>query len=387
MSRSANSPLLLSYEFPPRVYGGLGRHVEGLAAALARRGASVGVATLGVAGLPRDERGAVHVRRTAAVPAVGEGSDWLASVLAFDTVLAAAAAPLADHADVVHAHDWLVGRTAIGLAETLGRPLVVTVHATERGRHQGWLPDAVSRFVDGFERWLATLAARVIVCSQAMRQAVAGQWDLDPARVTVIPNGVTRSTEPRAPEPGLVVFAGRLEHEKGGTVLLEALALLNRRKTPARLVVAGAGSQEDAWRRRAADLGVQDRTDFVGRVDGDRLRALYARAAAVVVPSLYEPFGMVAAEAMVAGAPLVASDVGGLPEVVGDGGRLVPPADAAALADALADLLTSPAASRRAETAASRRAEHLASWDDVAHRTAAAYEAASRQNRRHAWSG
>lgn len=376
------SPLLLSYEYPPRVYGGLGQHVAGLAAALSRTGVSVHVATLGPSrGEPDDDKVAVH--RTVAIPVVGSGADWLSSLLAFDTVLGLAAAQAGNDVDVVHAHDWLVARTAVAASRRM--PLVVTVHATERGRHQGWLPGAVSRFIDGVEQWLAHAADRVIVCSNAMRGLVIRHWGVDPDRITVVPNAVRRDFKPRDPQANTVLFAGRLEHEKGGQILLAAVRALADRGVVARVVFAGAGSQRDTWAALAEDLGVDRQVAFLGHLSWDDLTMQYARAAVVAVPSLYEPFGMVAAEALAAGAPVVAADVDGLPEALAGAGPLVPPHDAAALADALSALLTSPRQVRKAEVAAQRRASTLPTWADAARGTLAVYEQAMDRSR--TWTG
>ena len=378
---AAATPLLLSYELGDRVYGGLGRHVTALALAMAERGAEVHVATLGRDDHEHDLRG-VTVHPTPAIPRVGQGADWLASLLAFDTVLPVAAARALDRATVVHAHDWLVARTAMALSRDL--PLVVTVHATERGRHQGWLPDATSRFVDTTERWLAAAAAQVIVCSTALRDVVV-DWGVAANRVTVIPNAVHGGVLPRAPEPGRILFAGRLEHEKGGQVLLQALRRLRADCPNAHAVFAGTGSQRAMWQRRADELGVANLVSFVGHLDWPELAVEYARAAVVAVPSLYEPFGMVAAEAMAAAVPLVATAVDGLQETVGNGGALVPAEDDVALAAALGHLLSSHSAYAAAEAAAQRRAAQLLTWAEVADRTMAVY--AKAMDRSAVWTG
>ena len=378
------APLLLSYEYPPRVYGGLGRHVAGLADALARHGADVSVATLGPAPATDPAGGSrARVHHTPQIPVVGAGQDWLSSILAFDSALPLVAVPAAQGADVVHAHDWLVARTADAVAQAM--PLVVTVHATERGRHQGWLPGAISRFVDAVEADLARTANAVIVCSNAMRRAVRAQWDIPDHRITVVPNAVRRDFPPREPDGLTILFAGRLEHEKGGQVLLDAARMLQQRGVALRVRFAGAGTQRSAWEALATDHGLARDVSFDGHLSEEELAVAYARAAVVAVPSLYEPFGMVAAEAVAAGAPVVASDVDGLPEVVGDAAALVPPGDARALADALEGLLTSPRRREAAADASRRRAAHLATWDGAARHTIKVYEQATDRSR--VWTG
>ncbi len=380
--------LLLSYEYAPRVYGGLGRAVSQLAPALGPHGAAVTVAALHAPGAPSCEiRDGVAVRRVEGVPAVGEIGDWRAAIDAFDTALPEAAAHAAAHADVIHAHDWFVAGTALGLRAATGLPLVVTVHATERGRHQGWLPSAGSHAVDAVEQRLATAADVVVVCSHWMRRRVLEQWGVDAGRVEVVPHGApAAAVRPAAGARRGVLFAGRLEHEKGGQVLLHALARLAAQGLSVPVTIAGDGSQRAAWGALAERLGVDPAVSFVGRLPVEALDEAYAAAAVVVVPSLYEPFGLVAVEAMAAGAPVVASDTGGLAEVVRDGGLLVAPDDDVALAAALHAVLTEPDTAARLAASARRRSAALPSWDTVAGAHLAVYRRAIRE-RREGWDG
>ncbi|WP_267594404.1 glycosyltransferase family 4 protein [Carbonactinospora thermoautotrophica] len=155
--------------------------------------------------------------------------------------------------DVVHAHDWLVAHAAQTLREALELPLVVTVHATEAGRHQGWLPGPLNRAIHAVEWWLVHAAARVITCSAHMRWEVARLFGVPGSRLAVIPNGIDLA-EWRAPAEAvaaaraeygadgpLLVFSGRLVWEKGAHTLLEAVPRLRRRHPGLRVVIAGDG--------------------------------------------------------------------------------------------------------------------------------------------------
>jgi glycogen(starch) synthase len=178
-----------------------------------------------------------------------------------------------------------------------------------------------------------------------MRRDVQRLFALPDERVEVVPNGVDLTRWPAGPclsaREQLVVFAGRLEYEKGVQVLLRTVPRLRRRVPGVRVVIAGTGTYEAELRALAVKLRLGRAVRFAGRLDDDDLGQLYRSAAAVAVPSIYEPFGLVALEAAACGAPLVVSETGGLAEFA-DGGRTaltVPPDDVAALADGLTSVL------------------------------------------------
>lgn len=359
--------LQVAWEYPPRLFGGLGRHVEGLTAGLAAAGHRVTVLTPPHDGAEVAPPG-VTVLRAAPPPAELPADRWLAATLDANAAMAerALTSPIAP--DVLHVHDWMAGHAARVLAPALGVPVVATIHATERGRHMGHLPPGFSAWIDAQERALVALADRVVVCAGHMAEHVTAHLCADPARTTVIPNGVDPASWQRAaPRPAgrlpRVVFAGRLEHEKGVHVLLAAT-----RGLPCQVVIAGRGSQGPQL-RRTAPPGVR----FEGHLDQPQLAALLRSAAVAVVPSLYEPFGLAAVEAMAAGAPLVASDVDGLAEVVTRGsGLLVPPDDPLALRAAIRRVLEEPSLAGRLRRAGAARAAEL-SWTAAAEAHAAVY--------------
>jgi len=261
-----------------------------------------------------------------------------------------------------------VGDAVRALAAARGVPLLVTLHATEHLRHEGRVHAPPQSAVHAAEVALARAADRVVVCSRAMRAHVTAVFGLAPERVRVVPNGVDALGPPRAPAepPGLLV-AGRLVHEKGVQDLLDALALL---PAPVRLTVAGDGPHRPALEERASELGLDGRVRFLGWCDDARLAGLLRAAEVVVVPSRAEPFGLVALEALAAGAPLLVTDAVGLPEVVPAAVPRVAPADPPALAHGLAALLADPA--RRARLAA-LGPPHAArfTWERAARATAA----------------
>jgi glycogen(starch) synthase len=393
--------LMVSWEYPPVVVGGLGRHVHALATELATAGHDVVVLSRQPAGTdatthPTSEEllDGVRVLRVAEDPAHLEFErDMVAWTLAMGHgMLRAALTRLRDRwrPDVVHAHDWLVAHPAIALADILGVPLVATIHATEAGRHAGWLSSPVSRQVHSTEWWLARRADTVITCSRAMRDEVAELFDLDPGPIAVLHNGIAArrwQADPErvgqarrryAPRGGpLLLYFGRLEYEKGVQDLIAALPRIRRAHPGTRLLVAGTGTASDLLVEAARTNRVRRSVRFLGHLPDADLAALLAAVAAVVLPSRYEPFGIVALEAAAAGAPLVASTAGGLGEVVIDGetGLSFTPGDVPGIARAVGAVLAGPAAAGRRAAAAMARLGSDFSWSGVAADTAAVYAA------------
>jgi glycogen synthase len=390
--------LMLSWEYPPLVVGGLGRHVDALARALAVSGHDVRVVTRGGPGLAEHgRRDGVLVQRAARDPLAIDFTveSLLAWAQAADHGLIRAALPLVRHwrPDVVHAHDWLVAQSGVTLSQATGAPLVATIHATEVGRHQGRLPTPLSTAIDSVERWLGREAAAVITCSRAMRDEVSGQFGLPDQKVTVVPNGIeparwqvsprvrlaarTRLLDGPSNAP-LLVFAGRLTHEKGLQTLLDCLPGLRRTHPGLRLVVAGTGPYDAALHARARRLRVMRAVEWAGFVPEDELAPLLAAADVAVVPSLYEPFGIVALEAAAARTPLVVSDVGGLRDLVANGvaAACFSPGDAEGLTGAVSKVLGDPDKARAGVTRAARVIRRDYTWAAVAERTVEVYKRA-----------
>ncbi|HKS47224.1 MAG TPA: glycosyltransferase family 4 protein [Amycolatopsis sp.] len=393
--------LMLSWEYPPVVVGGLARHVHALARHLARDGHEVVVLCRHAAGTdasthPKSDRivDGVRIVRVAEDPMhVTFEQDLIPWTLAMGHAMVRAGLELFRgwQPEVVHAHDWLVTHPSIALAETARTPLVGTIHATEAGRHSGWLSHPLNQQVHSVEWWLANRADELITCSQAMRTEVARLFDLPAGDITVIHNGIeergwrvpadevetARRTYAQAGEP-LLLYFGRLEWEKGVQDLLAALPGIRRAHPGTRLVVAGQGRHRDELIKQARKLRIRRAVSFAGHLSDRELRAVLAAADSVVLPSRYEPFGIVALEAAAAQAPLIASTAGGLGEVVIDGvtGLAFTPGDVPALTVAVDTVLRNRrAAARRARTARSRLAVDF-DWAQIAAATAEVYRRA-----------
>src|SRR5277367_2667322 len=360
--------LILSWEYPPVIEGGLARHVRKLAEALVRQGVGVDVLTRGV---PRDSERFVA---------------WVEQMNR--DMLAAGEALAQEHSyELVHGHDWLVAQAAAALADRLRVPYVTTIHATEHGRHQGWVEKPPQSHIHSLERRMARRADRVIVCSYYMRGHVADIFDIDERRVAVIPNGVDPSElQPTgdlralrrdfaAPHEKLVLLVGRLVYEKGFQLALDALPGVIERVGDVRFLVAGSGTHEAELRAQAERLGLSGHGTFLGWIGDDALHSLYRIADLCVVPSIYEPFGLVALEEMASGCPCIVADTGGLREVVPLGERVglrFNGGDAEHLGVMIERILVDDELRERLVTEAS---EHVLrfDWVDIARRTRGIY--------------
>ncbi|MFS0836819.1 1,4-alpha-glucan branching protein domain-containing protein [Paenibacillus sp. 1P03SA] len=360
--------LVLAWEFPPHLIGGLGRSVGDLTAQLTRDGHKVHVITCRRNNEAPDSLwNGVHVHRVEVPPSSQSPAflDWvfglnIAMILRVERLME-------EHRelrfDILHAHDWLVYYAARDCKQTLGLPLVATLHATEYGRKLGRLDDPVSRNIHAVETSLVELADKLIVCSDSMAEEVTSLFNRTKNGLTVIPNGlpIPPGADTSRKPLGIPAFAansgdsqgspyakrrilylGRLVPEKNVPLLLAALPYILHRFPGTELVIAGTGPEAAPLSRLASPFG--DRVRFTGYADEAAKAPLLAEADVCAVPSLYEPFGIVALEAMRAGVPLVVADTGGLAGLVEDGidGFRLPPADPRAWARKICLLLDDP---------------------------------------------
>ncbi len=372
------------------IEGGLARHVRKLAEELVAQGVAVDVLTRGREDSPSFEhqRGViVHRVREPRFPRdLDRFLAWVEQMN--DDMLAAGHALAEEHSyDLVHGHDWLVAHAAAALSDLLEIPYVTTIHATEYGRHQGWVDKPPQSNIHAIERWMAHRADAVITCSHYMRGHVADIYDIDERRVTVIPNGIDpadlRPVDDlnalrlrfALPEQKLVLLVGRLVYEKGFQLALDALPEVIAKVGDVRFLVAGSGTHEGELKAQAERLGLSEHGVFLGWIGDDALHSLYRIADLCVVPSLYEPFGFVALEAMASGCPCIVADTGGLREVVPAGERVglrFNGGDAEHLGVMIERLLVDERLRDRLVTEAT---EHVLSfdWSDIVQRTTAVY--------------
>ena len=393
--------LLLTNEYPPHIYGGAGVHVEFLARELARL-TPVEVRTFGMQKVQQDSlqvRGFQNDSTSfASVPA-----GFASPLHAFSTCLAFASQPI--DATVVHCHTWYTHLGGILVKILYGLPLVITVHSLEPLRP--WKREQLGRGYDlsaWIEKTALAMADAIIAVSQSTATDITQLFAIDPAAITVIPNGIdTTEYMPRSDPECLatygidaarpyVLFLGRMTQQKGLRYLLEAVPYL----APEAQVVLCAGAADTPEMGQELEAAVtrlqQQRPGVIWiptMVPRRTSIALYSQAAVFCCPSIYEPFGLINLEAMACVTPVVASAVGGIPEVVVDGktGYLVdpdlssePPYEprnatqfAQRLAEAINRLLANPALGRRMGQQGRARVEQHYSWRAVAQQTLALY--------------
>ena len=395
--------LMFTWEYPPRCVGGLAEHAYHLSNSLADMGVEVSVLTCADGGSlsseSGDRRAPLSVERIAPYePRPRDFTDWVFHLNVAMLERAISRISESGMFDIIHAHDWMVSFAARVLKHGYKIPMVATIHATERGRHNGIHNDD-QRYINDCEWWLTYDAWRVICCSEYMRDHLRSIFQLPPDKLRVINNGIDlervsikndsldRERFARADERA-VVFVGRLVPEKGVQVLLDAVPKVLRRCHDAKFIVVGSGPHEDELRRIASSLGVGEKVQFTGYVDIATKNTLLGWAEAVVIPSLYEPFGIVALEAMGSEVPVIASATGGLTEVINDrvDGLLVPPGNAEALASAICRVLFNPGAARLMAKRARSKVARSFGWAGVARRTVEVYDEVIGESRRCDWS-
>lgn len=380
--------MMLSWEYPPRVIGGLSHHVAGLSRALVLEGNQVDVITALEERLPEfevSEGVAVHRVRPCHVQPLNFFS-WMQQ-LNFAMMEKGAALCRHEEYDLVHAHDWLVAYAARGLKHIYHLPLMATIHATEYGRNNG-LHNREQLYISEVEWWLTYEAWKVICCSRFMQEELEQVFSLPTDKIEVIFNGIRPAAfqvgeaDPTfrgryaAPGEKLIFFIGRLVREKGVQTLLEALPAIREQVAGAHLVVAGRGPYEQELHQLAGRLGLERAVHFIGYVDEETRNQLYAAADVAVFPSLYEPFGLVALEAMATGVPVVVNNCGGFMETVEHGvnglrAKCVQPED---LARQVCRILLNPEYGSRLSRRALMDVREKFSWEAVARKTEGLYQ-------------
>jgi len=380
--------LIFSWEYPPNMVGGLGQHVYDLSRFLARKGLAIHVITPRVKGTPDYEidRG-VYIHRVGS-PAKEEG-DFKSWTFTFNSEAIREAVRINTSIggfDLVHAHDWLVAYAGRSVAKIFELPLVTTIHATEHGRNLG-LHNRMQNEINEIEKNLALEAQRIICCSSYMKDEICSLFGPFADEVTVIPNGVdsalfTRLTsKPKFKikrNDKVVFFIGRLVPEKGIWQLVQAFPQVLYKIPDAKLIIGGKGPMKSTLDKAAQELGINNNIIYTGFIKEGTRNYLYNRAQVAVFPSLYEPFGIVALEAMATNTPVIVSDVGGLSEIVQNGvnGIKVKPGAIDELADAIIKVLSDKNLADRLKLNGTHTLESVYSWDVIADSTVDVYRQA-----------
>jgi glycosyltransferase involved in cell wall biosynthesis len=390
--KHALNVMFLTWEFPPRVIGGISPHVFYLSKSLSKNGVKVHVVTCDFPGAPvRETLDGVEVYRIDSYKNPSpDFATWVYLMnLNMQREAAAIAAKLEDKVDLFHAHDWLVATAGIGLKHVFRKPLLVTMHSTEIGRRDG-VHTSTEKMIAETEAWLTYEAWKVICCSQYMVSHVKWAFGLPDDKLVMVPNGVNMSVYEKAlatnlnqfrsrfalPEEKLVLFVGRLVYEKGAQVLINSIPRILE-KVNAKFVIVGSGYMKDQLSTIVRSMGLEHKVMFTGFVDEETLLKLQCCADVSVVPSLFEPFGIVALEAMAAKSPVVVSDTGGLGEIVEHDitGVKVYPNNTESLAWGITKVLIDDKYRNTLRENANKRIQEKYDWDKIANQTKQIYEA------------
>ena len=384
--------LMLTWEYPPRIVGGIARVVHDLSKRLIKDGHEVTVVTYrDSADVPEyeNDKGVNVYRVDNYMIHPNNFIDWIMQ-LNFNMLSKATEIINKEGGfDVIHAHDWLVTYAAKSLKNAYDIPIVATIHATEAGRNSG-IHDETQRYINDTE-WLLTYeATEVIVNSNYMKNEIQRLFGLTFDKINVIPNGINLSNftgierdydfrrQYAMDNEKIILYVGRLVYEKGVQHLIAAMPKILSNYNDAKLIIAGRGGMMDELRAEASNLGLNDKIYFTGYLNSKQVQKMYKCADVAVFPSTYEPFGIVALEAMLAGVPTVVSDVGGLDEIVTHGvdGMKSYAGNANSIADSVTALLYDHQLATNVSKKAKQKVKDQFNWEKIAQDTHFTYEKA-----------
>ena len=383
--------LMLTWEYPPRIVGGIARVVHDLSKRLIKDGHEVYVVTYKEGDVPyyEDDKGVQVYRVDNYMINPNNFIDWIMQ-LNFNMVTKANEIIAKEGKfDVIHAHDWLVTYAAKTLKNSYNIPLVSTIHATEAGRNSG-IHDETQRYVNDTE-WLLTYeSSEVIVNSNFMKNDLQRLFGLPFEKINVVPNGINTNTyvglerdyefrrQYASDNEKIILFMGRLVYEKGIQNLIAAMPKILKGYNDSKLIIAGKGGMTEELKNQVHAMGLDNKVYFTGYLNSKQVSKMYKCADVSVFPSTYEPFGIVALEAMLAGVPTVVSDIGGLNEIVEHGidGMKAYAGNANSLADSILTLLLNPELCNNIVKKAKLKVKDEYNWAKIAQDTYFTYEKA-----------
>lgn len=383
--------LMLTWEYPPRIVGGIARVVHDLSKRLIKDGHDVTVVTYRDGDTPyyEDDKGVKVYRVDNYMIRPNNFIDWILQ-LNFNMVAKASEIIAKEgNFDVIHAHDWLVANSAKTLKHAYGIPVVSTIHATESGRNSG-VHDETQRYINDTEWMLTYESTEVIVNSNYMKGHIQGLFGLPFDKINVIPNGINlnnftgieRDYEFRrqyaADNEKIILYMGRLVYEKGIQHLISAMPKILNGYHDAKLLIAGKGGMIDDLRAQVEHMGIGNKVYFTGYLNAKQVQKMYKCADVAVFPSTYEPFGIVALEAMLAGVPTVVSDTGGLNEIIEHGvtGMKSYTGNANSIADSILTLLYDQQLCSIVSKNAKAKVKQEYNWNKIAQDTHFTYQKA-----------
>ena len=381
--------LMLTWEYPPNIVGGIARVVEGLSTNLVKKGHEVHVITYQEGNLKAEEiADGVYIHRVKNYMINPTNfTEWIMQLNFAMTERAVSLINTIGKFDLIHAHDWLVLYSAKAIKHGFDIPITATIHATESGRQKG-IHSELQRYINDVE-WLLSYEAQEIICnSYYMKQEIQNLFGVPYEKVSVIANGipvdkfdgVEKDMDFRrnyaADNEKILFFAGRLVPEKGIQVLFEAFKKIKYHYNDVKIVIAGGGTFMDELRQKTYDLGINQHVYFTGRLNDEQMKKMYKCIDVAVFPSTYEPFGIVALEGMLSGKPTVVSDAGGLGEIVRHGidGMKSYAGNPNSLADSILEVLFNQELVNNITSCAVNRVKEEYNWDVITDKTIKIYE-------------
>jgi glycogen synthase len=373
------SILILCWEYPPNVVGGLSRHVSGISSYLAGLGLNVHVLTAGNGNLPPyDYFNNVHVHRVK--PLNYHDKHFFTWIGGLNLAMIYKACELAEEIkfDLIHAHDWLVGVAGIVLKETFDLPLLTTIHGTEYGRNNG-IYNEMQRFIHEKEQLLMDQSNLIIVCSHYMKQELVSVFHIHKNKIVVIPNGIEitkgiinqKDFFQNRDDKKIIFSIGRMVEEKGFKTIIKAASIVKDKNLKLIFIIAGKGPMLERYRQEVMKRGLEEFVSFIGYVSDEEKNAYILHSNIVVFPSLYEPFGIVALESMFLGKPTIVSDTGGLKGMVEHmkTGLLMVPGNAESLLQQISFLLQNPKKAAEIGLRGKKLVKGLYGWKRIAAET------------------
>ena len=372
--------LMLTWEYPPRVVGGIARVVHDLSHRLIKDGHEVTVVTYKEGNVEdfEDDNGVKVYRVNNYMINPNNFIDWIMqlnfNLISKATEIINKEGPF----DVIHAHDWLVAYAAKTLKDSFKTPIIATIHATEAGRNSG-IHDEVQRYINDTEWMLTYESTEVIVNSNYMKSELQRLFGLPYEKINVVPNGVNLNLyngvekdynfrrQYAADNEKIILYVGRLVYEKGIQNLIAAMPKVLNGYHDSKLIIAGKGGMIDELRDEVRRLNIENKVYFTGYLNLNQVTKMYKCADVAVFPSTYEPFGVVALEGMLSGTPVVVSDVGGLNEIVQhrENGMKSYAGNPNSIADSILELLYNPGLGAEVSRAAKAKVKAQYNWSNM----------------------
>lgn len=384
--------LMLTWEYPPRVVGGISKVVYDLSHKMVKEGNEVTVITYKEGNNVKyyeNDKGVEVYRVDNYMIRPNNFIDWIMQ-LNFNMITKANEIINKNGKfDVIHAHDWLVAYSAKSIKESYNIPLISTIHATESGRNSG-IHDETQRYINDSEWMLTYESSEVIVNSNYMKNEVQRLFGLPYDKINVIPNGVNLQLfsnvnidydfrrQYAMDNEKIILYVGRLVYEKGIQNLIAAMPKVLDRYHDSKLIICGRGGMIDELREQVKYLGIENKVYFAGYCDSKKMQKMYKCADVAVFPSTYEPFGIVAIESMLSGTPTIVSDVGGLNEIIEHGvtGMKSYAGNANSIADSVLSLLFDPKLCANISQNAIKKVRENYNWSKITDSTYYVYQLA-----------